>query len=210
MLLLLQYSYIIDLIGDTSMDLETFCTILNTVLGLIFIYLKYIISTGLILIGFMVLLKFRGIYKISRVKFAFLKDETGEMKDGFKGPRMLVGFLYIIIGIGILFNFLTYFLYLVLDPLPDRFVFLFINFSGDLDPQFMQRIQGLSAVQYPHEQTIIYGIAYGSLSGLLQLLVTFYLFVMGAEKPQHLYGWLISTISFGLIFGFTTCLPFLL
>jgi hypothetical protein len=210
MLQLFQYGSSNEMVGDLFSGLENWCIIFNQVCSLLFKYFKYILAIGLILIGIMILLKFRGIYRISRSKLAFMKDETGEIKDGLKGPRLTVGFLYILLGIGILFNFLTYFLFIILDPLPDKFIFNFINFSGGIDPQIMIRIQDVSSVQYPHELTIIYGIALGSLWGLFQLFVTFYLFVNGAKRPQHLYGWLTSTILTCLLFGFTTCLPFFL
>ncbi len=210
MMQLFQYLTPSEMLGDIGGGLENWCVVFNNFCRLLFLFLKYFLAIGLILIGIMILLKFRGIYTISRIKFAFIKDETGETKDGFKGPRIIVGFLYIILGLGIIFNFLIYFLYIIFDPLPDRFIFSFINFSGGIDPNYLIRFQDINEIQFPHEMTIIYGIALGSLGGLIQMFVTFYLLVKGAEKPQRFYKFFIGTLSCCLMFGFTTCLPFLL
>lgn len=69
----------------------------------------------------------------------------------FKKPRIIVGSVYIVIAFGILFNYLTYFLMWLLDPLPDRLIFNFINFAGIIDPLAMNRIMDISASIYPHE-----------------------------------------------------------
>jgi hypothetical protein len=42
-------------------------------------------------------------------------------------PRMIMSSVYLIIAFGVLFDWFTYFLIIVLDPLRDRFLFLFIQ-----------------------------------------------------------------------------------
>ena len=101
-------------------------------------------------IGILTLLKLRGMYRGQRIK-GVEPDEKNI--DQLKTPRLLVGALYIFCGFGILFNFLTYFLLIILDPLPDRFIFAFINFSGSIDPVLMNRIEDVELAIYPHEQT---------------------------------------------------------
>jgi len=199
-----------DRVGDISELLEGLCVVFNRFFQYLFMYVKYFLGIGLILIGIMTLLKFRGLYRVSRVKFALMKEETAEIKDGLKGPRFVVGLFYIIIGFGLIFNYLIYFLYIILEPLPDRLIFLFINFSGNLNPQLMICLQDVSAIRSPIELTILYCIALGSFFGLFQSFILLYLFVNETKKPQELLPWLLEYIGCCILFGFNTCLPFLL
>ena len=135
-----------NIFDEVLYDLENWCKIFNRFAVAFFLYMKFLFSFILISIGILTLFKLRGIYKIERTKLAKTEGEDGNM---LKRPRLVLGSLYIMMGIGILFNFFTYFLIIVLDPLPDRFIFEFINFSGKLDPKALNRIQDLNAAKYP-------------------------------------------------------------
>ncbi len=189
--------------------LEQWCALFNEFFLILVIYLKYIFVFLLITIGISTLMKYRGMYRIQRVKGFEAEDEK---QDSLRNARLIVGWGYIFFGLGILFNFLTYFLIIVLDPLPDRFIFAFINFSDSIDPLIMNRIEDIEYAIYPHEKTIYYGVALGSLTALTNIIIVIYLFINNnkVSNPQDITRVLISFLTLGMMCGFTTCLPFFL
>ncbi|GAH80168.1 unnamed protein product [marine sediment metagenome] len=84
---------------------------------------------------------------------------------------MFLGAVYIVLAFGILFNWFTIFLLWALEPLLDRLIFNFINFHGIIDPYTMNRIMDISASIYPHEQTIYYGVAFGSFVAIADIII---------------------------------------
>ena len=96
-----------DIMGDILNPLENWCRIFNRFAVAFFLYMKFLFSFILISIGILTLFKLRGIYKIERTKLAKTEGEDGNM---LKRPRLVLGSLYIMMGIGILFNFFTSFL----------------------------------------------------------------------------------------------------
>ncbi|MFX1460823.1 MAG: hypothetical protein ACFFBT_15295, partial [Promethearchaeota archaeon] len=88
-----------------------------------------------------------------------------------KLSHMVLGVLYIIFGIGILSNLLIYFLIWVLDPIPDRYLFTFINFIGVFNPWGLNGINELSSLT-PLERTIFYTVALGSFFAILEIFVS--------------------------------------
>lgn len=190
--------------------LEQWCALFNEFFLILFIYMKYIFVFLLMTIGISTLLKYRGMYRIQRIK-GFEAEEGKE--DTLRNIRLIIGWGYIFFGLGILFNFLTYFLIIILDPLPDRFIFAFINFSDSIDPVIMNRIEDIEYAIYPHEKTIYYGVALGSFSAILQIVVGLYYFINNNRliyNPQGALLWLMGDIITGMMCGFTTCLPFFL
>ncbi len=199
------------IMGDLIAGLENWCIIFNKFSVYFFLYMKYIFFLILFLIAIFTFAKFRGIYRISRTKLAFQEDSVEGMKDGFKGPRLTMGMMYLILAFGILFNFITYFLILILDPLPDRLIFEFIDFSGYLDPEMLNRIQNIEAAMYPHEQSIYYGVAMASFVALLDIILSIYYLVINTGKDnKRPIAMLIGGVSTGILTGFTTCLPLFL
>lgn len=189
--------------------LENWCILFNEFFETFFIYMKYIFVFMLFTIGIATFLKLRGMYRVQRLK-GFEPDE--KMKDQLRTPRLVIGSLSIFLAIGILFNFLTYFLILILDPLPDRFIFAFINFSESIDPVLMNRIEDIEHSIYPHEKTIYYCVAIGSLTAIIQFTICVYLFVNNnnLKNPHQAMIYLMGDIITGMMCGFTTCLPFFL
>lgn len=117
--------------------LENWCIMFNKFARVLFLYLKFIFVFIMLSIGILTLLKLRGIYLKTR------NNNVEDYEDRLKNPRLILGGFYIFIAIGILFNFLTYFLIWALDPLPDRLIFSFINFNGNIDPHNMNRIENI-------------------------------------------------------------------
>ena len=103
----------------------------SNIFSILFVFLKYILSFILIILGILILFRFKKNY--SKYNVNTFQNNLDE-KIVVKLSHMVLGVLYIIFGIGILSNLLTYFLIWVLDPIPDRYLFVFINFIGVFNP----------------------------------------------------------------------------
>ena len=98
-----------------------------------------------------------------------------------------------------------------LDPLPDRLVFNFINFNGDIDPYYMNRIQDINAAKYPHEKTIYYFVAIASFGAILDVVLSIaYIINSGGQNHRKIISQLMGGIILGMLAGWTTCLPLFL
>jgi hypothetical protein len=193
-------------IEDLISGLELWCVAFNEFALIFFGYLKYILAFILLIIGILTLLKLRGIYSQSRLR---VNNKTVEEHDSLYKPRLILGTVYIVIASGILLNWFTYFLIIILDPLPDRLIFNFINFNGDIDPFMMNRIMDINAAIYPHEQTIYYCVALASFGGIVDIMISvWYLVNRVTYNPKMAFGLLIGGVTTGILTGFTTCLPF--
>ena len=170
--------------------------------------MKYILVLILLSIGILTLLKLRGVYIHERLgKFDTKIKETDQLQK----PRLVLGTAYIGIAFGILFNFFTLFLMIILDPLPDRLIFNFINFHGYIDPYVMNRIIDLNSALYPHEQIIYYCIAIASFSVFIELIVSIWYLIHGISyHPKIAFSLLITGLITEILTGFTTFLPFML
>ena len=84
--------------------LENWCILFNKFSRVVFVSLKYIFVFIMLSIGILTLLKLRGIYLKTR------NSNVEDHEDRLKQPRLILGGSYIFFAIGILFNFLTYFL----------------------------------------------------------------------------------------------------
>ncbi|MFW9971403.1 MAG: hypothetical protein ACFFDF_14510 [Candidatus Odinarchaeota archaeon] len=167
-----------------------------------------IIVFSLLVIGISRFMKLAGNYIQERLKNDNLSiDEINH----FRKPRLIIGTLYIVLAFGIPFNYITYGLFWVLDPLPDRLIFNFINFNGIIDPFTMNRIMDISASIYPHEQTIYNCFAMCSFVAIIDIIIAvWYLVNWVPLNPKMTFSLLISGVTAGILFGFTTYLPFFL
>ena len=167
-------------------------------------YLKYIFVFILLFIGILTLTRLRGVYRDSRLK------GVEKEKDLFLKPRLIMGCAYLVLGFGIMFNYITYFLIWILDPLPDRLIYSFIDFSG-IDPFYMNRIIDINASLYPHEQTIYYCFAFGSIMSLLDILLSLWYLINNnriINNPKNIITCLIFGVVGCILFGFTPGLAF--
>ena len=89
---------------------------LSDLFQMIFIFLKFTLVIILFSIGILVLFRLRGVYLQQRIK-----GELSNNNNALRKVRLFLGFTYILTGIGILFNYLTYFL-----------IWVFRNFNGIL------------------------------------------------------------------------------
>ncbi len=193
---------------DIFKDVEKWCMFFNGFAVTFFFYMKIIFVFILFSIGFLTLLKLRGIYKTERIKGTKIDTEDENL---LKKPRLILGTFYIMMAFGILFNFFTLFLIIVLDPLPDRFIFDLINFSGKIDPKALNRIQDLNAAKYPHEKTIYYLVAFISLGAILDVVLSIW-HIINSNNTDHRKSFtlLMSGVVIGMLTGWTTCLPLFL
>lgn len=196
-----------NIIKDVINGLENWCIAFNEFFLLFSKYLKYIFVFIILFIGIFTLLRFRGIYQQSRKSGGIDKKE-----DVLTKPRLILGTLYIVLAFGILFNYLTYVFIWIFDPLPDRLIYNFIEFSG-IDPFYLNGIKDISLSQYPHEKTIYYCFSFGSLMSVLSILLSLWYLINNnriINNPRKTFGFLISGLIGGILFGFTTFLPFFL
>jgi hypothetical protein len=124
--------------------------------------------------------------------------------------HVILGTFYIIFGIGILSTILTYFLIWVLDPIPDRYIFIYINSLGIFSQWNVNGIIEISSLT-SIERLIFYTIALGSFLSLLEILVSIWLIV--SYNRFYIKTAIINlSVGFfiGILTGFTTCLPLLL
>ncbi|MFW9895855.1 MAG: hypothetical protein ACFFD7_08630 [Candidatus Thorarchaeota archaeon] len=191
---------------DFLIGMENWCIAFNEFALLFFGYMKYILAFILLIIGLLTLLKLRGIY--SQLRFKSNNKEIEEHDSLYK-PRLILGTLYIVLAFGILFNWFTYFLIFILEPLPDRLIFNFLNFNGDLDPFMMNRIMDINAAIFPHEKTVYYCVALASFGAIVDIMISiWYLVNRVTYNPKMAFGLLIGGVTTGILAGFTTCLPF--
>ena len=187
--------------------LESWCIVFNNFAVVFFFYMKFIFVFILFMIGILTLAKFRGIYRSERLKGG---EDTKDNKSGLHRPRLFLGAFYICMAFGILFNYLIYFLIFCLDPLPDRLLFDFVNFSRNIDPKAINRIEDINKAKYPHEKTIYYGVAMASFLAILDVILSIYTIVNNNGINKQTFTTLIGGVIMGILFGWTTCLPLLL
>ncbi|MFX1492757.1 MAG: hypothetical protein ACFFBZ_00590 [Promethearchaeota archaeon] len=179
----------------------------SNIFSISFVFLKYILSFILIILGILILFRFKKNY--SKYNINTFQNNLDE-KVVVKLSHMVLGVIYIIFGIGILSNFLIYFLIWVLDPIPDRYLFMFINFMGVFNPWGLNGINELSSLT-SLERTIFYTIALGSFFAILEIFVSIWLIV--SYNRFYIKKAIINLIIgcfLGIFTGFTTCLPLLL
>ncbi|MFX1522671.1 MAG: hypothetical protein ACFFCC_04100 [Promethearchaeota archaeon] len=192
--------------NDIIVGLENFCMAFNQFFLIFIQFIKYLFVFIILTIGILTLLRLRGIYLQPRLR----KVEKDE--DTLNNSRLILGALYICLGFGILFNYGTYFLIWILDPLPDRLIYSFITFNG-FDPLFLNGIKDINMAQLPHEITIYYCFSFISLTSFLNLLLSLWYFINNnriINNPRRTMEWLISSIIGCILFGFTPFLPFFL
>lgn len=177
----------------------------NSFIELVFGYLKYVFFGLLFIIGILTLFSLRGKYILERIRYS--KEE--KLADNpMTKPRLILGSLYIVFAFGILLDWFTYFLLVVLDPLPDRFIFNFLSLSGILDPFALNRISDISQTVYPFEKAIYYGVAIISFLALVTIFISLWQIInkQGTITKKSIVS-LVSGFVTGLLAGFTTCLP---
>jgi len=213
-----RFKYIED-IWNIINNLNPLIEAFNNFMLIFFQFLKYILVFILLMIGILTLLKLRGIYFTSRIR----SSEQNEIKKTqLDKPRLVLGSIYIILGCGILFNYLTYFLMWILDPLPDRFIFVFINLFDIILSNFgnfyknqidLSRLTNINLAISPIERTFYLSVAYYSYFSVIHFILTLW-YLIDKSRPlvnprKAIKNLRVSLINC-LICGFTTFMPFIL
>lgn len=175
----------------------------NDFLILFFQYMKYIFAFILIMLGIFTLLSLRKIYFSMKLIY---KDVN---IDFLRKTRLILGTVYIILGSGILFNYLLYFLILILSPLPDQ---LLQNFIIDTINSYIKDLNYQEYILNLFDKCLSNAFALASFIALLNLFMSFWFFLnnRGVKTPRRTLEWLIISVASGIIFGFSSCLPLLL
>ncbi|GAH46090.1 unnamed protein product, partial [marine sediment metagenome] len=109
-------------------------------------------------------------------------------------PRLILGAGYIVMSFGILFDWFTYFLIVVLDPLPDRLIFNFIQLPDTINLFDLNRISDISQIIYPYEKTIYYIVALFSLGAILDITISIWQIVNARKSVRKYFIFLIGGI----------------
>ena len=181
---------------------------INGFLEILFGYLKYILGGILIIIGVLTLLSLRGRFFLERLRY---KNEEDLSNNPLTIPRLVIGSFYVLFATGIIFDWFTYFLIIVLDPLPDRFLFSFIPFTGIANPFGINSLYDIRQTPIPYEKTIYYSIAIGSFIALLDIVISIWqMSVRDHINEKKTILALIGGLFVGMMTGFTAYLPLFL
>ncbi len=188
--------------------LNNWLILFNNFLEFVFIYLKCIFFGILLIMGVLTLLSLRGRYFLERLRYS---QEEKLADNPLTKPRIILGSFYIVFAFGILFDWSTYFSIIVLDPLPDRFIFNYIEFTGIIDPFQLNRISDISLAIYDYEKTLYYCFAILSFVAVLNLTISVWQLInKGGKDTKKSIISLIWGLILGILSGFTTCLPLFL
>jgi hypothetical protein len=199
------------IVSDVFNGVEELCMDLNNFFLILFSYLKYLFAFILILIGLLTLFKYRGIYLKQKIHSNSSLSNHEPLKEKLKKTHVFLGMVYIFMGVGILFNYLTYILMWTLEPLPDGFLFEFLGIGNVIDPASIERISNYNLAVSPHERTIYLCFALVSFMALLEIFLSiWFLAHQGTIIHNHTktFGILIFGIIQGMLFGFTKSLIF--
>lgn len=204
-------SFLLDNIFENIFGgLENFFEIINTFFIIFCTNMKYIFAIILFFISIMTLFRFRGIYRLERLRNQTKKYIEPDLKDKVKQSHVILGMIYLCMSLGIFTNYFTYFLIWILDPLPDGFIFQIINLS-EVNTELMNPIPDINSMIYPYQKTIYYAFAFFSFVALVQIFVSVWSIINESPhigNPMFIYSLLFSGVIEGMLFGFTTCLPF--
>ena len=196
-----------EIFNNRFINVEDLCTEFNDFILIFFLYLKFAYVLVLIIIGILTLLKLKGLFlKIN-------KNNISNEENRLKKLRLILGWIYIFMGFGILFNYFTLFLIWLLDPLPDRLIFRFLKLGDNINPETINRIEDLENLKNPHEKTIFYCFALASFFFSINLILNIWYLINNnrvISKPKSVILNLMGSIMGVVMFGFTTYMPFLL
>jgi len=72
-----------------------------------------------------------------------------------KKKQLIGGVVYLLLAFGILFDFITFFMLIILDPIPDRFALELLNSAGLFNPWALDGVIDISNFVSPIEMTHI-------------------------------------------------------
>lgn len=165
----------------------------------LFLFLKFTLVGVLFTIGTLILLRLRGIYLQQKAKGDYMNTNKFMRKI-----RLLLGFSYIIIGFGFLFNYLTYILIWLFSCF-DGFLLIWLNSLIDIFPEFLNNITSFIEIYHPI-------IAILSFTAILQYIMAFFYLVNNNKvisNPKKSVNLLVISSIEIILFGME-CLPYFL
>ena len=182
--------------------LVDFYRVIEPFIPALFVFLKYTLVAILYLLGFLTLLKLRGIY----IKQRLINTETDQ--DQLKRARLILGSTYIVLASGILFNYLIYVLVWLLNPIKGFWFpvmeLIYTNLSGSIDLflnftdlGFPSSFQGFVGVIHPF-------IAMGSFYCLLGFILSFFYLINNnrvISNPRRTILFFLTSSAGVLFFG---------
>lgn len=191
--------------------LMDFCVIFNEFMEVLFPLLKYGLVVVLLSVGYLTFHMYRGTNKGSKQTETEKNGEEQPLVNRLREPHIILGIIYFALGFGILLGWVTQVFIFVLDPIPDAFIFRFINFSGWIPEEELGRIQNPNLAIYPYEITIYYGVSFFSFLGFASLILGMRFMILYANKSHTTSLKMFITGLIDCVFmGFTTFMPLFL
>ncbi|MFX0074329.1 MAG: hypothetical protein ACFE96_02725 [Candidatus Hermodarchaeota archaeon] len=162
----------------------------------------------LLLLSVLAFFKFKKSYTIFKSNQV---EKSVEEKLVLKKKQFFIGVAYLVLAFGFLFDYITYFMLIVLEPIPDRFAVQLLNHASAFNPWALHGVIDISSFGSSIETTVFYFFTFISLICFLDILVSVWLII--TENIVHVkkaFFSLFTGVFFGFLVGFTTFLPLLL
>lgn len=189
--------------GELIEGLEAFSIIFNTFMSAFFICVKYVFGLILIVLGFLTIFKSRRNNNFKNPRF--IANDANHNR--FKKSGIVLAGIYINIGIGIIFTYFTLLLVILLEPIPDRFIFIMFTDNNVIDPNIIYNIRDIETLSEPFDKTLYYLLSIGSFLSFLDIIVNLWLILNNGGSNLRMQITLLLTGIVGCFFtGFTTFL----
>ena len=165
-----------------------------------FISMKYILAFIFIILGVITLISL----KTGKNDQKFSNYQELNSSDSMIKFRIVSGYMLIVIGSGFLFNYLLFFLYLILpqDGLLGSFI---IQIAMNVD---------IADMSFKLMFIELFGYVLGFLSLITIIGIVFSIYMLlqprKSDRAKHHLGLLISSLIIGILFGFSNCFVYLL
>lgn len=187
-------------------NFEIYLQNLNIFMSTLFIFLKYIFAGILLLLGTISLLRLKGIYTKERIHNPHINKSYF-----FQNSRFIIGNIYLILGIGFIFNFMIYALILMFGLIPDMLIVPLLSSINSIPQDFINDFFINNNLETPF-QIFVYNII-GLVSFMIFLSIILSIWFLINNRDFNMSKPIISLI-FGLVAGFLVSfsrfLPFFL
>lgn len=188
--------------NDSTHQFVNICQIFNEFCVTLFIYFKYIFVILLIFFGISTLLN----YRFFKAEIKKHYKDYREKDFFFNKLRLIFGIFSLFAAFGILFNYFLYFLILLLEPLPDQYLFTLLN-SAIYQDKFLTDFNDLSKYKDLLSKSLYNLFALGSFEANLRIVTICYILLSRRNKiimPNKAAIILVEALIQALLLGFTT------
>lgn len=189
-----------------NLDFESLLNDFNGFMSYSFFYLKYIIAGILILLGSISLLRLKGMYSQEK-----LRNPDVRKSYYLKSSRFILGNIYLILGIGFIFNFMIYVLILMLNLIPDMLIIPLLRTIKSMPQDFITDYFINNNLGTPLEIFVINIIGIVSFLIFLSIILSIWRIVVSNDfkLSKYVTGLCIGLIT-GCLFSLSRFLPFFL